>query len=265
MVAPGIVDRDRGARTDRDVSCSRTGPRGADIGQDRTFGRRRGWTIGQRVRAPDSYGVLFLLIVASIFASTANGSVAGTSVATVLQVATAVYALWTSRATSSTRRIVAVVVAAAAVASILASSGGSSKHIAGVSGAQLALTLVSLIAVVRRLGKHPVVNGETLMGAMSVYLLLGLAFAAIYGVVGSIQSGGFFVGVGDGTWSDRLYFSFVTLTTVGFGDLTTSSGIGRMFAITEALSGQLYLVSVVALVVGNLGRALPRGDPGDES
>ncbi len=59
---------------------------------------------------------------------------------------------------------------------------------------------------------------------------------------------------------DRLYFSFTTMTTVGFGDLTAAGDAGRMLAITEALLGQLYLVSVVALIVANLGRTRrPRG------
>ena len=56
-----------------------------------------------------------------------------------------------------------------------------------------------------------------------------------------------------------MYFSYVTLTTVGFGDLTASTSAGRMIAVSEALSGQLYLVSAVALLVGNIGRTIVRG------
>ena len=53
---------------------------------------------------------------------------------------------------------------------------------------------------------------------------------------------------------DFLYFSFVTMTTVGYGDLTAAGDLGRMLAVTEALIGQLYLVTVVALVIGNIGQ-----------
>ena len=56
-----------------------------------------------------------------------------------------------------------------------------------------------------------------------------------------------------------VYFSFVTLTTVGYGDLTASNSVGRAFAVQEALFGQIYLVTVVALLVSNLGRQ--RFDP----
>jgi hypothetical protein len=51
----------------------------------------------------------------------------------------------------------------------------------------------------------------------------------------------------------------VTLTTVGYGDFTASTSVGRMFAVSEALTGQLYLVSAVALLVGNIGRTIVRG------
>jgi voltage-gated potassium channel Kch len=67
------------------------------------------------------------------------------------------------------------------------------------------------------------------------------------------------------------YFSFITLTTVGYGDLTPGTELGQLLASLEALTGQLFLVSVVALVVGNLGRDLPHrraaagdGDPPDD-
>ena len=57
---------------------------------------------------------------------------------------------------------------------------------------------------------------------------------------------------------DYVYFSFVTLTTVGYGDLTARQDVGRMCSILEALFGQLYLVSVVALLVANMGRSRRR-------
>ena len=58
-----------------------------------------------------------------------------------------------------------------------------------------------------------------------------------------------------------MYFSYVTLTTVGYGDFTAATSTGRMIAVSEALTGQLYLVSAVALLVGNIGRTIVRGGP----
>jgi hypothetical protein len=73
-------------------------------------------------------------------------------------------------------------------------------------------------------------------------------------VVGEYEPGGFFVQTDNPTSMDYLYFSLVTLATLGYGDLTASGSLGRMLSVTEALAGQLYLVSIVAVLVSNLGR-----------
>ena len=59
--------------------------------------------------------------------------------------------------------------------------------------------------------------------------------------------------------SNCLYFSFTTLTTVGFGDLAPRSDLGRTLAVFEALIGQIYMVTVVSLIVGHLGAPGTRG------
>ena len=59
---------------------------------------------------------------------------------------------------------------------------------------------------------------------------------------------------------DYVYFSYVTMSTVGYGDLTARGDFARMLAVTEALIGQLYLVTIVALLVGNLGRVRQRNE-----
>jgi hypothetical protein len=56
----------------------------------------------------------------------------------------------------------------------------------------------------------------------------------------------------DGTRALRLYFSYVTLATLGYGDYTAASNLGHMLAVAEALIGQIYLVTVVALLVSRL-------------
>jgi len=58
--------------------------------------------------------------------------------------------------------------------------------------------------------------------------------------------------------TDFLYFSFVTLTTTGYGDLSAAGNAGRALSVSEAILGQVYLVTVVAVVVSNLGRPAPR-------
>jgi len=74
--------------------------------------------------------------------------------------------------------------------------------------------------------------------------------------VGDLQGQSFFVQVQTPQTGDFVYFSYITITTTGYGDLTAASNFGRMLAASEALIGQLYLVSVVALLVGNVGRTV---------
>jgi voltage-gated potassium channel Kch len=90
------------------------------------------------------------------------------------------------------------------------------------------------------------------LGALSIYFLLGMVYTFAYGALASLDDGPFFAQGTDGTPTIRLYFSFVTLATVGYGDYTAATDLGRTVAVTEALLGQLYLVTVVALLVSRL-------------
>src|SRR5205085_3041411 len=86
-----------------------------------------------------------------------------------------------------------------------------------------------------------------------IYLLAGIFFSYIYRVVDLLE-GQFFAQKANAPAVDFIYFSFTTLTTTGYGDFTAGTSLGRMLAISEALVGQIYLVSVVALLVTNLGK-----------
>ncbi len=92
-----------------------------------------------------------------------------------------------------------------------------------------------------------------------------MSFAFVFSSVAALSATPFFHQplVGDGTIADQTYFSFVTLTTTGYGDLTANVGLPRALAILEAIFGQLYLVTVVALVVSNFGRGRP-AQPGKD-
>ena len=94
----------------------------------------------------------------------------------------------------------------------------------------------------------------TVLGAVCFYVLLGLTFAFTFECVGEFGSRPFFTSHEAGTPSNYTYFSFITLATVGYGDLTAQGGLGRALAVTEGLLGQIYLVTTVAALVGHLGR-----------
>jgi Ion channel len=98
-------------------------------------------------------------------------------------------------------------------------------------------------------------NVQAVTGAICVYVLIGIMFVFLYGVIAALGSGDFFAQGTDGTRSLRLYFSFVTLATLGYGDYTAAGELGRTLAIVEALFGQLYLVTVIAVLVSRMPRS----------
>ena len=124
-------------------------------------------------------------------------------------------------------------------------------------GCFAALLLVVVAAMMRKLFTARRVTLNTLLRAMSVYLLLAIAFAAIYGIIAREHPGAFraaegvLTGTTAGTmsWNDVLYFSFATLTTLGYGDITPAAPVTRMVVSFEAVIGPLYLAIVVARLV----------------
>ncbi len=118
----------------------------------------------------------------------------------------------------------------------------------------LVLTLLAMGAIARRLALHAEISVLTVVGAVCLYVLIGLGFAFAYECVGTFGSEPFFTSRGAGTRGDYVYFSFVTMSTVGYGDLIAQGGVGRALAVTEGILGQVYLVTAVAALVGNLGR-----------
>ncbi len=93
-----------------------------------------------------------------------------------------------------------------------------------------------------------------MFGVLCIYLLIGSIFAFAFGVVDSLSSTPFFAQHAAASTHNLLYFSFATITTTGYGDLTAATDVGRSLAIAEALTGQIYLVTVVAAIVGGLAR-----------
>lgn len=206
------------------------------------------------------YGLLLALILASLtfqLAST-EGDVAHV-VTILLQGGTVLAALWTSLPRSRPLVLASIALTVATVGSALAFAASGNVDAAGARIVSLVLVLLAPAAIVHGVARHFREEGrvtvQTMFGVLCVYLLIGASFAFAYGVIDNLNdSAPFFASGVEGTTSDYLYFSFATMTTVGYGDLTAASDLGRSLAITEALLGQIYMVTVVALIVGNLRR-----------
>jgi ion channel len=178
-----------------------------------------------------------------------------------LQAATLVAAVVASRAHPWVIRL-SVVAALLGVAGTAAALVGTDEF--GDGSADVVALLYVLLtppAIVSGLVKHFREEGEVTMqlmfGVLCLYLLVGLLFGVAYGADQQISGDDFFR-TGSGERDDFLYFSYSTLTTVGYGDLIAAHDMGRSLAITEALLGQIYLVTVVAVIVSNLRPARPR-------
>ena len=210
----------------------------------------------RRFHATHSYwAVLIAILVTFFFAAMAPDAAWATSVLVLLETGTLVLALRTSgwQVTQSRTVLVLVVVGLGATAANLVWSGKGVVATLGILTGLLTLALGVVIA----LGavEQGVVNSKSVAGAICVYLLIGMVFLYLYGVMATLGRGSFFAQGTDGTRPLRLYFSYVTLATLGYGDYTPAGNGGHAFAVLEALIGQLYLVTVVAVVVTRLSRS----------
>ena len=106
-----------------------------------------------------------------------------------------------------------------------------------------------MAAVLRRVVTPTKVGSRTILGALSVYAVLGILFTFLYGVIDRIQGGPFFEGVAHPAGTDFLFFSYTTLTTTGYGNLVPGGQPGRMISGLEMMIGQIFLVTLVAGLV----------------
>ncbi len=188
------------------------------------------------------------------------------SVSSILVAGMAIMALRRSNARRSLVIGGQLAVAAAILVAIVAREVGTDEDWMSTLALSLicVLLLVTPIVVVLRLGARPRITVDTVAGALAAYLQIGVFFSALYQLVQQLSDDPFFSQAGVASSMDFQFFSFVTLTTLGYGDLTPAPEIGQMLAILEAVIGQVFLVTVLGLAVGRLGTAMPRRGGGAE-
>ena len=200
--------------------------------------------------ARHGYGLVLLLIVLTyVLALMAADRHWIVTVLLFVQTGTVWQALRTSRARPGVRLIGAGVFALALVA---AASNPFTERTPLTGLTFLAASLLYLIApfsIVRDIGLDRDVDRQTMVGALTAYLLIGMAFAFAYQCVAVLQPGPLFGDAGDPSLSQSLFFSFVTMTTTGYGDLVPTGNPAQSIAVLEALVGQLFLVTAVAKAV----------------
>ena len=215
--------------------------------------RERGARI-RRLRASHTYFAVLGAIVAVItFTLIAPDSAWAHSVLVCLEGITLLIAAWTTGLVSQARSIFTTVIllcAPVAAVSVIVQGSGS----AGASWlAATALLVGTVVVMVVGVFDQNAVNRQSVLGAICAYLLVGMIFAQLYAAVAALGSDDLFAQGTDGSPAIRTYFSFVTLATLGYGDYTPGTDLGRTLAVCEALAGQIYLVTVVALLVSRIG------------
>jgi Ion channel len=116
------------------------------------------------------------------------------------------------------------------------------------------LLVISPAVIINRILRHPEVTASTILGAICAYLLIGLVFGFLYATIDQIDSRPFFVSHPVVDQFDYFYFSFASLTTVGFGDFVSRGDLGRGLSVLEAALGQIFLVTLVARLVSLFGQ-----------
>jgi Ion channel len=213
---------------------------------------------GRRIGPEHRYG---LLLVATIVLLGVQGMVPPSPVQEVAVTALAGVSLVLAfRAAGLSGRLIlyaaAVAGAVIVVSTIRATAGGVSDGTLAVMNAAVVALGPPAVAggVLRDLRATGQVRIQAVMGVLSLYILLGMFFAFLYGAIDRLGGDPFFANGNTATTSHCLYFSFTTLTTVGYGDYVARTDTGHTLAVFEALLGQIYLVTVVSLIVSNLGR-----------
>ncbi len=217
---------------------------------DRVRHRRETLELAERIS--DAYGlVLALILVTFVVLMTLPPEGWGGRVAAVTASAlTAVVALTSSDVRPARVRLAIVIAAASVLTTLIAVRIPSDRLLSVGFGAAAILLAVAAVTILRRVivGASRV-EFRTILGAISVFTILGLLFAFLYLAFGRWSHSDFFTGVAHARASDYLFFSYTTLTTTGYGNLVPAGTVGQSFAVLEMLLGQIFLVTLVAGLV----------------
>lgn len=222
---------------------------------------------------PSSYqGLLAILVLVIVVAPLLDSARIGARALEVLFILALLSAIWDLTGIERTDRWV-IGVGSVAIISRLAIALVQPPPLwlsVGAVGATVALFAITIWAISRHVFRQQSVTADTIRGAICVYLLLGFIWTMLYLVVFAYDPSAFPAldpsGDAAGVYASLQYFSFVTLTTLGYGDITPAGLIARQIAMAEAIVGQLFIAVAIAWLVGMYrGEDERRGPPSGES
>jgi Ion channel len=218
----------------------------------RFFGRQPGeGTLELAERIGDAYGLVLVLIVTTFVVTVTlppQGWV-GRVAAVAITALTAILALTSSGVRLGRVRLAIAAALAAVVAAALARVISSHLLLGAAFIVDACLLASGTVAILGRVLRAVAVDFRTILGAVSVYTLLGLLFSYLYMALGRLKGDNVFAGVAHAETRDYIFFSYTTLTTTGYGNLVPTGDVGQVLAVLEMLTGQVFLVTLVAGLV----------------
>lgn len=206
----------------------------------------------------ERYGVVVLLLVGGYLLTGLTDGTLGRVAYTATFLAILLVALWAPGIPRRLRGAGAVTALALAFVFVVVAI---TREDDAFAFALLILALLQglvAVAILYRIARHDRVGFQTVLGAIAVYAMIGFAMASLYQGLDILQDETLFEGItGQG---DYLYFALITLTTVGYGDVTPIEDISKRLAEVEAFAGQIFLITLVARLVSLWGKPLGRSD-----
>ena len=198
----------------------------------------------------DRYGLLLLLLVCSYVLSAFTTGRYAASFESLLFIVTLLLALRTSRVRRRTMHLIMGIALVGSVTAAGLAIGHATDIGDGIVSIWTALILLLTVGVIlRRVLTMGTVSLQSIFGAVSAYMIIGLMFASVYAAMFRLESAPFFATGSPADTRTFQYFSFTTLTTLGYGDFTAGTSAGRAVAVMEALGGQIFLATLVARLV----------------
>ncbi len=194
----------------------------------------------------DRFGTLLALLVATFLVAGLGNDTGIRVLGTILNMSALVAGVVATGLDEDRPRVAVVIVVGLSGTGLVAAFPITNEGAALGALSQAFLFAVLLVAVVRRILSHDTVHLATILGSISAYFLIGLMFGWIYLAL---------AGLVDGPVLDPpdtavpSYYSFVVLSTLGFGDVTPVSELARRITAIEAMSGQIFLATLVARLV----------------
>jgi len=215
-----------------------------------TRARQREHWVQRAESIRDAFGLVLILVLATyVLASLLSNRGWSAVVLTVATSLTSVVALTSSHAGARPVRAAIWLSGLTVGGATIAAISGAHIWLNIASVIQITLLTIAMGAVLTRVVTTAAVGSRTILGAISVYTVLGILFTFLYGTVDRVQKTPFFEGVPHPAGNDFLFFSYTTLTTTGYGDLVPAGQPGQMLAGLEMMIGQIFLVTLVAGLV----------------